>query len=99
MTAFACTNANARSAGLAAGMRLLLTGAFGGSIQRRRGQCVRRRLFSRTRRRQGNVSNSVPWIDVEGKGWQAGGTAVALDGNGHIYDSAAGPAAAGIQIS
>lgn len=48
----------------------------------------------------GDVSNSVPWIDVEGNGWEAGGATsqVELDGNGHIYDGAAGPAAAGIQL-
>ena len=48
----------------------------------------------------GNVSNSVPWIDVEGAGWQAGAAAsqVTLDGNGHIYNGATGAAAAGIQL-
>jgi hypothetical protein len=46
----------------------------------------------------GNLSNSVPWIDVQGNGWQSGAVAVsqlALDGQGHLYNSAANAAAAG----
>ena len=37
-----------------------------------------------------NVTNSVPWIDVEGNGWQSGAVAsqLALDGNGHVYNAA-----------
>ncbi len=49
----------------------------------------------------GNISNSVPWIDVEGAGWQAGGASsqLALDGNGHLYNGATNAAAAaGIQL-
>src|SRR5579862_8672551 len=39
----------------------------------------------------GNITNSVPWIDVEGNGWQSGPSAsqLALDGAGHIYNAAA----------
>ena len=39
----------------------------------------------------GNITNSVPWIDVEGNGWQSGASAsqLALDGSGHVYNSAA----------
>jgi hypothetical protein len=38
-----------------------------------------------------NVTNSVPWIDVEGNGWQSGSAAsqLALDGSGHLYNAAA----------
>lgn len=49
----------------------------------------------------GSITNSVPWIDVEGTGWQSGvpATQVALDGNGHVYNSAANAGtAAGIQL-
>jgi hypothetical protein len=45
----------------------------------------------------GNLSNSVPWIDAEGFGWQSGAVAVsqlALDGQGHLYNSAPNAAAA-----
>jgi hypothetical protein len=35
-----------------------------------------------------NLTNSVPWIDVEGNGWQAGVglSQLALDGSGHLAD-------------
>jgi hypothetical protein len=49
----------------------------------------------------GNITNSVPWIDVQGKGWQAGGgiSQLAMDGNGHLYNSASNAAvAAGVQL-
>ena len=49
----------------------------------------------------GNVTNSVPWINVEGGGWQSGAanSQLALDGNGHLYNSAASATAtAGIQL-
>ena len=49
----------------------------------------------------GNITNSVPWIDVEGNGWQPGGPAsqLALDGNGHIYSTATNAGAmAGVQL-
>jgi hypothetical protein len=49
----------------------------------------------------GNISNSVPWIDVDGNGWQAGAAAsqLALDGNGHVYNGAVNATAqAGIQL-
>ncbi len=39
----------------------------------------------------GNITNSVPWIDVEGNGWQSGlssASQLSLDGAGHIYNSA-----------
>ena len=49
----------------------------------------------------GNITGSVPWIDVEGNGWQSGATAsgLAVDGNGHLYNGAANAgAAAGVQL-
>jgi len=38
----------------------------------------------------GNITNSVPWLDVEGNGWQTGASVsqLALDGSGHVYNSA-----------
>ena len=38
-----------------------------------------------------NVTNSVPWINVEGTGWQSASAASqpALDGSGHLYNAAA----------
>jgi hypothetical protein len=49
----------------------------------------------------GNVTNSVPWIDVEGNGWRSGAvpSQLALDGDGHLYNGVANAAAtAGIQL-
>jgi hypothetical protein len=49
----------------------------------------------------GNITNSVPWIDVEGNGWQTAGSAspLALDGSGHVYNSATGAGAiAGVPV-
>ena len=49
----------------------------------------------------GSITNSVPWIDVEGNGWQSDGAAsqLALDGAGHLYNSATNAgAAAGVQL-
>lgn len=49
----------------------------------------------------GNVTNSVPWIDVQGNGWEAGSppSELALDGNGHLYSGAVNAAAgAGIRL-
>jgi len=49
----------------------------------------------------GNITNSVPWIDVEGNGWQSDPTAsqLALDGSGHLYNSApSAGATAGVQL-
>jgi len=49
----------------------------------------------------GNITNSVPWIDVEGNGWQSGPTAsqLTLDGSGHLYNAAASTGAtAGVQL-
>jgi hypothetical protein len=39
----------------------------------------------------GNLTNSTPWIDVQGNGWQTGGAAsqLLLDGSGHVYNAAA----------
>jgi hypothetical protein len=48
-----------------------------------------------------NITNSVPWIDVEGNGWQSGvaNSLLALDGSGHIYNVAASAgAAADVQL-
>src|ERR1700722_3574412 len=48
-----------------------------------------------------NVTNSVPWIDVEGNGWQCGAanSQLALDGSGHLYNSApSAGATAGVQL-
>jgi hypothetical protein len=48
-----------------------------------------------------NVTNSVPWINVEGTGWQSASAAsqLALDGSGHLYNAAANAgAAAGVQL-
>jgi hypothetical protein len=38
----------------------------------------------------GNITNSVPWIDVQGGGWQPGPgpSQLLLDGSGHIYNAA-----------
>jgi hypothetical protein len=38
----------------------------------------------------GNLTNSTPWIDVQGNGWQTGGAVsqLFLDGSGHIYNAA-----------
>ena len=48
----------------------------------------------------GNVTNSVPWIDVQGDGWEVGASSqLALDGSGHLYNGAVNAAAAaGIQL-
>lgn len=49
----------------------------------------------------GNVTNSVPWIDVQGNGWEAGSppSELALDGNGHLYNDAVNAATgAAIQL-
>jgi hypothetical protein len=37
-----------------------------------------------------NLTNSAPWIDVQGNGWQADGSGsqLVLDGGGHVYNSA-----------
>src|SRR4029077_2503069 len=48
-----------------------------------------------------NITNSVPWIDVEGTGWQSAAVPshLVLDGHGHLYNAAANAgAAAGIQL-
>jgi hypothetical protein len=48
-----------------------------------------------------NVTNSVPWIDVQGKGWQSGAATsqLALDGSGHLYNAALNaPGTAGVQL-
>lgn len=48
-----------------------------------------------------NVTNSVPWVDVEGSGWQSGvaPSQLALDGSGHLYNTAVSAgAAAGVQL-
>src|SRR5690348_2715359 len=48
-----------------------------------------------------NLTNSPPWIDVQGNGWQTGAAAsqLALDGNGHVYNSAASAGtAAGVPL-
>jgi hypothetical protein len=48
-----------------------------------------------------NITNSVPWIDVEGNGWQCGAanSLLALDGSGHLYNSATSAGAtAGVQL-
>ena len=39
----------------------------------------------------GNITNSIPWIDVQGGGWQSGPapSQLALDGSGHVYNGAA----------
>jgi hypothetical protein len=49
----------------------------------------------------GNITNSVPWIDVQGNGWQSGPapSQLSLDGNGHLYNAAANAgSAAGVQL-
>ena len=49
----------------------------------------------------GNVTNSVPWIDVQGNGWDVSSppSELALDGNGHLYNGAVNAAAgAGIRL-
>ena len=49
----------------------------------------------------GNVTSSVPWIDVEGNGWQsgAGPSGLAMDGNGHLLNAAVNAAAAtGVEL-
>jgi len=48
-----------------------------------------------------NITNSVPWLDVEGNGWQSGtaSSQLTLDGSGHLYNAAVGAGtAAGIQL-
>lgn len=37
----------------------------------------------------GSVTNSTPWVDIEGKGWQVGSPAtdLELDGQGHLFNS------------
>lgn len=48
-----------------------------------------------------NITNSNPWIDVEGNGWQSGPTPaqLATDGSGHLYNAApSAGAAAGVQL-
>jgi len=49
----------------------------------------------------GNLTNSTPWIDVQGNGWQTGGAAsqLFLDGSGHVYNAAASAgSAAGVPL-
>ena len=49
----------------------------------------------------GSVTNSVPWVDVQGSGWQSGVSVsqLVLDGSGHLYNAAASAeAAAGVQL-
>ena len=49
----------------------------------------------------GNITNSSPWIDAEGDGWQSGLAAsqLALDGSGHIYSAASNAGtAAGVRL-
>ena len=49
----------------------------------------------------GNISNSIPWIDVEGNGWQSGAapSQLAVDGSGHLYNAAPSTGAtAGVQL-
>src|SRR5579871_2050760 len=49
----------------------------------------------------GNLTNSTPWIDVQGNGWQTGSAAsqLVLDGSGHVYNAAAGAGtAAGVPL-
>jgi len=49
----------------------------------------------------GNITNSVPWIDVEGYGWQSGAapSQLALDGSGHVYNAAVSAGTiAGVQL-
>jgi len=49
----------------------------------------------------GNLTNSTPWIDAQGNGWQDGPAAsrLALDGNGHVYNaSASAGTAAGVPL-
>jgi hypothetical protein len=49
----------------------------------------------------GNITNSAPWIDVEGNGWQSGAAAsqLALDGSGHLYNAAVSAGTtAGVQL-
>jgi hypothetical protein len=40
----------------------------------------------------GNLTNSTPWIDAQGNGWQTGAVAsqLFLDGSGHVYNATAG---------
>jgi len=48
-----------------------------------------------------NITNSNPWIDVEGNGWQSGPTPTQLttDGSGHLYNAAPSAGAeAGVQL-
>ncbi len=49
----------------------------------------------------GNITNSPPFLDVQGNGWQVlpiGGKAVALDGNGHCFNAVTALGAAAINI-
>jgi hypothetical protein len=49
----------------------------------------------------GNITNSVPFIDVQGNGWQIlpiGQKAVALDGNGHCFNAATALGASAISM-
>ena len=49
----------------------------------------------------GSITNSSPWIDVEGTGWQSGPavTQLAIDGSGHLYSAAVNAGtAAGVQL-
>jgi len=49
----------------------------------------------------GDITNSKPWIDVQGNGWQTGGAAsqLVLDGSGHVYNGAASAGtAAGVPL-
>jgi hypothetical protein len=48
-----------------------------------------------------NVTNSVPWIDIQGNGWQSSAAAsqLTLDGSGHLYNAASSAGtAAGVQF-
>jgi hypothetical protein len=76
-------------------MTVLLVGFAGGRAQ---AEIIFQDFFTQP---AGNIATSAPWINVEGYGWQVGGgtSQVALDGQGHIYNSAANATvAAGIAL-
>jgi len=76
-------------------LAVLLLGFAGG---RARAEIIFQDFFTQP---AGNIASSSPWINVEGYGWQVGGnnSQVALDGQGHIYNSASNATvAAGIAL-
>jgi hypothetical protein len=60
----------------------------GGMVVNTRAEIVFQDFFTQP---AGNITNSIPWIDVQGTGWQSGvpPSQLMLDGAGHFYNASA----------